>query len=68
MQEFTDTLGKDADDALSQLLVGKIRIREDGGAKLLEGDVFADDGALAIHFGSQNGDGSGAAYFLMFEE
>lgn len=52
----------------STMLAGKIRIREDGGAKLLEGDVFASDGALAIHFGSQNGDGTGIAYFLMFEQ
>lgn len=64
-EPFTATSGG---KEYSTLLVGKIRIREDGGAKLLEGDVFADDGALAIHFGSQNGDGTGAAYFLMFEE
>ena len=52
----------------STMLVGKIRIREDGGSKLIEGDVYANDGALAIHFGSSNGDGTGTAYFLMFEE
>ncbi|MBR1713822.1 MAG: hypothetical protein IJ717_02600 [Treponema sp.] len=52
----------------STLLVGKIRIRDDGGARLLEGNVYAKDGELAVHFGSQNGDGSGKAYFLMFEE
>ena len=52
----------------STLLVGKIRICDDGGARLLEGNVYAKDGELAVHFGSQNGDGSGKAYFLMFEE
>ena len=52
----------------STMLVGRIRLREDGGGRLLEGDVYAKDGELAVHFGSQNGDGSGFAYFLMFEE
>ena len=51
----------------STLLIGTIRIREDGGAKLLEGNVYEKDGSIAIHFGSENGDGSGTAYFLMFE-
>lgn len=56
------------DNEYSTLSIGDIRIREDDGPKLLEGTVFYSNEFMSIHFASENGDGTGFAYFINFEK
>lgn len=49
----------------SNLEIGTVRYRFDGGLKL-EGSVFFDGNQLALQIGSSNDDGTGTVYFLMF--
>lgn len=49
----------------SNLEIGTVRYRFDGGLKL-EGSVFFDGSQLALQIGSSNDDGTGTVYFLVF--
>lgn len=48
--------------------IGTIRIREDDGPKLIDGTLFFKEDRMAIHFASENADGTGFAYFINFEK